>query len=127
MNTFYKSLLVISLLCFLSVCVLLLIGHKSYLGPLVISMFVSLALGVRGTNTLFKSFAFSIWIFASVSLAMFFPNLVTDVRGYNTAVLIVPLIQLIMFGMGTQLSLMDFAGVLKKPKGVLVGIVCQFT
>lgn len=127
MNTFYKSLLVISLLCFLSACVLLLLGHTSYLGPLVISMFVSLALGVRGTNTLFKSFAFSIWIFASVSFAMFYPNLITDVRGFNTAVLIVPLIQLIMFGMGTQLSLKDFAGVLKKPKGVLVGIVCQFT
>ena len=127
MNTFYKSLLVISLFCFLSACVFLLFGHTSYLGPLVISMFVTLALGVRGTNTLFKSFAFSIWIFASVSFAMFYPNLITEVRGFTTAVLIVPLIQLIMFGMGTQLSLKDFTGVLKKPKGVLVGIVCQFT
>lgn len=127
MKSFYKLLLIISLICFILVFVFLLLGQTSYLGPLVISMFVSLALGVRGTNTLFKSFAFSIWIFASVSFAMFYPEWVTEVGGFDTAVLIVPLIQLIMFGMGTQLSLKDFTGVLKKPKGVLVGIVCQFT
>ena len=84
-------------------------------------------MGVRGTDTIFKSFAFSIWIFASVSLAMFYPELITNVGGFNTTILIVPLIQLIMFGMGTQLSLKDFAGVLKKPRGVLVGLVCQFS
>lgn len=127
MKAFYRLLLVISLVCFISIFVFLFLGQTSYLGPLVISMFVSLALGVRGTNTLFKSFAFSIWIFASVSFAMFYPEWITEVGGVDTSVLIVPLIQLIMFGMGTQLSLRDFTGVLKKPKGVLVGIVCQFT
>lgn len=97
------------------------------IGPLVILMFVSLAIGVRGTGTIFKSFAFSIWIFASVSFAMFYPDLVTDIYGFDTSVLIVPLIQVIMFGMGTQLSVKDFTGVLKKPKGVFVGMTCQFT
>jgi len=32
-----------------------------------------------------------------------------------------------MFGMGTAMSLKDFKGVIKMPKGVLVGIICQFT
>jgi BASS family bile acid:Na+ symporter len=32
-----------------------------------------------------------------------------------------------MFGMGTAMSLGDFAGVIKTPKKVLVGLVCQFT
>ncbi len=127
MNFIYKSLLWLSLLCFMGIIGLLVLGYTSFIGPLVITMFVALALGVRGTNTLFKSFAFSIWIFASVSFAMFYPDLITDIGGFNTAVLIVPLIQLIMFGMGTQLSVKDFTDVLKKPKGVLIGIMCQFT
>jgi BASS family bile acid:Na+ symporter len=32
-----------------------------------------------------------------------------------------------MFGMGTAMSLGDFAGVIKTPKKVMVGLVCQFT
>lgn len=127
MKLFYKVLLSLSLLCFLLVCILLLMGYISVIGPLVIMMFVSLALGVRGTNTLFKSFAFSIWIFASVSFAMFYPQYFLEWGGYRLSNLIVPLIQLIMFGMGTQLGVKDFAGVMKKPKGVLVGMICQFT
>lgn len=128
MKLLYKSLLYLSLLSLLLVIVLLIMGYDgAVIGPLVILMFVALALGVRGTETLFKSFAFSIWIFASVSLAMFYPDLITNVGGFNTAVLIVPLIQLIMFGMGTQLSVKDFAGVMKKPRGVLIGMLCQFT
>lgn len=125
---FYKLLLNLSLLCFCVVCILFLSGYGTVaVGPIMILMFVSLAIGVRGTRTIFKSFAFSLWIFASVSLAMFYPDLITNIRGFNTAVLIVPLIQIIMFGMGTQLHVKDFARVLKKPKGVLIGMLCQFT
>lgn len=128
MKLFYKVLLGLSLLCLILVCIFLLAGFKpALIGPLVILMFVTLALGVRGKQTIFKSFAFSIWIFASVSLAMFYPDLITNVKGFSTAVLIVPLIQIIMFGMGTQLSVKDFKSVMKKPKGVFIGMLCQFT
>ena len=65
--------------------------------------------------------------FAAVTFSMFYPSLITEVRGYNTEGLIVPLIQLIMFGMGTAMSLQDFAGVIKMPKGVFVGLICQFS
>src|SRR5436190_8926523 len=41
--------------------------------------------------------------------------------------LILIVVQLVMFGMGTQMSLKDFAGVAKSPLGVLVGIVCHFS
>lgn len=128
MNLLYRSLLYVSLLSLVLACGLLLAGYDStVIGPVVILMFVALAVGVRGTRTLFKSFAFSLWIIASVSLAMFYPDLITDVGGFNTAVLIVPLIQLIMFGMGTQLSVKDFLGVMKRPRGVFIGMLCQFT
>ena len=39
----------------------------------------------------------------------------------------VPLLQIIMFGMGTAMSINDFAGVIKSPKTVLIGLMCQFT
>lgn len=128
MRKFLKSLLYLSLACFIGVIAILIVDSNSpVLGPLVTLMFVLLAIGVRGTETLFKSFAFSLWIFASVSFAMFFPEYMTRWGGYDLSNLIVPLIQLIMFGMGTQLSLQNFANVFKKPKGVAVGLICQYT
>jgi BASS family bile acid:Na+ symporter len=47
--------------------------------------------------------------------------------GFNLGILIVPLIQIIMFGMGTTLSLADFGRVVKMPWPVLVGFVLQFS
>ncbi len=41
--------------------------------------------------------------------------------------LILLIVQAVMFGMGTQMSLHDFAGVARQPLGVLVGIVCHFS
>lgn len=37
------------------------------------------------------------------------------------------IVQLVMFGMGTQMSVNDFIGVVKMPKAVMIGITCQFT
>lgn len=129
MNFLYKVFLKISLLCVGSILLLLLLEFEAVglMGVLVVMMFASLAIGVRGTDTIFKSFAFSIWVFTSVSAAMFFPAYFTEIAGYELSNLIVPLIQLIMFGMGTSLSVKDFVGVIKMPKGVIVGLICQFT
>jgi bile acid:Na+ symporter, BASS family len=41
--------------------------------------------------------------------------------------LILVVIQLVMFGMGTQMSVRDFLGVVKMPKAVIVGTAAQFT
>ena len=40
--------------------------------------------------------------------------------------LIVPLLQIIMFGMGSQMSLNDFTGVIKMPKGVVIGVSAHY-
>ena len=37
------------------------------------------------------------------------------------------IVQLVMFGMGTQMSVSNFIGVVKMPKAVFIGITCQFT
>ena len=36
-------------------------------------------------------------------------------------------IQLVMFGMGTQMRIKDFTNVKTMGKGVLVGVLCQFS
>jgi BASS family bile acid:Na+ symporter len=58
---------------------------------------------------------------------MFYPTAFGTWFGFELKILIVPLIQIIMFGMGTQLTLGDFRRVFTMPKAVLVGMVLQFT
>jgi len=102
------------------------IGKKDYLGPILIAFFIFLAFGVRG-NPISKGFSYTIMIFAAVSISMFYPGLFIKWGEFELKTTIVPLLQILMFGIGTQMSVKDFAGVVKMPKGVLLGLVCQFT
>jgi BASS family bile acid:Na+ symporter len=58
---------------------------------------------------------------------MYYPGIFIEFNGFQLKELIVPLLQIIMFGVGTAMSLSDFKAVLTMPKGVLVGMGCQFT
>ena len=95
-------------------------------GVWLVGFFIFLALGFRGIPVL-KGLSFTILIFAAVSISMYFPAPFIELGGVQMKVLIVPLLQIIMFGMGTAMSLKDFYGVIKMPKGVLVGLLCQFS
>lgn len=101
-------------------------GHHKTISIPIILFFTSLAIAIR-SHAFFKGFSFTVLIFAAVAAAMFYPALFTELGGFNLKGLIVPLLMLIMFGMGTSMSLSDFVGVIKMPKGVLIGIFCQFT
>ena len=98
----------------------------SMTGPPLILSFLALALGMRGTKNL-KGFSFTVLIFAAVSLSLFYPQTFLQWGDFQLKKLIVPLLQIIMFGMGTAMSFKDFYGVIKMPKGVLVGLICQFS
>jgi len=93
-------------------------------GPFLITFFSILAISFRGFEKL-KGFSFSLIIFASVTIAMFYPANFVEVGDYKLSNLITPLIQLIMFGMGTSMSLADFYGIVKTPKGVIIGLSAQ--
>jgi len=88
--------------------------------------FIAIAMGVRGYPVL-KGFSYTLWIFTAVTASMFFPQYFISVGSFQLKGLIVPLLQIIMFGMGSQMSLSDFTGVIKMPKGVFIGIFAQFT
>ena len=105
--------------------ILTLTGNLPLAGlPLTIA-FTAIALGVRCFES-YRVFAFTFWVFAIVAAAMFYPDYVRNVGGYDTSGWIVPFVQLIMFGMGTALTLGDFGEVLKAPRAVAVGAVAQF-
>lgn len=95
-------------------------------GPFIIAFWVILAiLCSRHPNT--RGFVYTLTIFAAVTTAMYYPQYFLTVRGYDLSKLITPLIQIIMFGMGTAMSVRDFYGVIKMPMGVFTGVVCHFT
>jgi bile acid:Na+ symporter, BASS family len=103
-----------------------LLGYTAIAGWLLMLFFVFIALALRG-NPLLKGYSFTIMIFAAVSAAMYYPHYFIEVGGFRLSGLILPLLQLIMFGMGTALSWKEFAGVMQMSKGVTIGIVGQFT
>jgi BASS family bile acid:Na+ symporter len=122
----YKFLLGLAGLLLLLFLVAILTHSKVFTGPLLIAFFILLAFGVRG-NPISKGFSYTIMIFAAVTVSMFYPELFIKWGDFELKATIVPLLQIIMFGMGSQMSFRDFAGVVKMPKGVLLGLVCQFT
>jgi len=87
--------------------------------------FVSLAIAFRG-NVLLKGLSFTVIIFAAVTLAMFHPDYFLQWGNFKLSSLIIPLIQVLMFGMGSSMSINDFAAVVKSPKGVVIGVLSQF-
>jgi BASS family bile acid:Na+ symporter len=101
-------------------------GKITLTGILLIMFCISLATGVRGFEK-YKGYSYTLWIFASVAAAMFFPNYFIQIGNFQVKATMVPLLQIIMFGMGSQLSFDDFAGVIKMPRGVIVGVICQFS
>lgn len=95
-------------------------------GPVLVVAFALASYGVR-SNERWRGIAFSLLIFAAVTFAMCFPAPLVSWGGFNLSGLITPLLQIIMFGMGTTMSAADFAGVVRAPKAVGVGLLCQFT
>ena len=75
----------------------------------------------------FRGFAFSLWVMTLVAAAMFRPELFQKWGTFDQKTLIVPLIQIIMFGMGATLCVADFTRVLTVPRAVGIGMLLQFT
>jgi BASS family bile acid:Na+ symporter len=73
-----------------------------------------------------KGFSYTLWIFTAVTASMFYPQYFISVGDFQLKKLIVPLLQIIMFGMGSQMSFKDFSGVIKMPKGVFVGVFSHY-
>ena len=122
----YKLSLYIFGISLLVTLILLAMGKSSATGPFAILLFASFAIYAR-SHRIFSGFTFTIWVAAFVASAMYFPSAYSTWGGFELKILIVPLIQIIMFGMGTTLTGQDFLRVFTMPRAVLIGIILQFT
>jgi BASS family bile acid:Na+ symporter len=121
-----RILFILAVIAIIVYVILSLNDRHSYAGWILVSFFVLIAIGIRAFPLL-KGYSYPMIIFAAVTLAMYQPQYFLTVGDFDLKNLITPLLQIIMFGMGTTLSLWDFGRVIKMPKGVIVGIICQFT
>ncbi|HEY8893262.1 MAG TPA: bile acid:sodium symporter family protein [Niastella sp.] len=94
-------------------------------GPWLIATFVFLSIGFRAYAAL-RAFTFTMIIFAAVTTALYYPQYFQSWDGLKLTTLFIPLLQVIMFGMGTQMGIKDFAGVIKMPRAVLIGLFGHF-
>lgn len=70
----------------------------------------------------FAGDTFALWVLLAATLAMWVPQYFTWIAPWITT-----LLGIVMFGMGMTLKLDDFKLVLQHPKGVILGIISQFT
>lgn len=104
------------------------LGWSGVCAPALSAGLIGIALGLGAIGRL-RWYRFTVWIVAAVVVPLLYPGFFREPLGINlqSRWLMLPIIQLVMFGMGTQMSLRDFLGVLRMPWGVVVGIVGQFT
>lgn len=125
MKQVYRLSMGVTLLMILTAGVMVVTGNFISAGPVVILFFIALGIGVQGYSR-FEGFSFGMFIFAMVAMGLYYPQYFIELNGFQFSVLIIPLIQVIMFGMGTSMSFRDFVGVAKMPKGVFIGVFAQF-
>ena len=99
-------------------------GKLPVSGLILFALFYLLAFSAQKSEK-FRGLSFTLQIFAFVSFTMYFPEMFTD-WGFDTNKLIVPSIQVIMFGMGTKLNIGDFIKEFSKPIVVIAGTVMVF-
>lgn len=120
-----KLLFVVALILLTTYIVLLSIDLASSSGPVLVGFFLCLALAFYTVASL-KGYVYTVMIFGVVALGMYYPEYFIQIGDFKLTGLITPLIQIIMFGMGTSMSTKDFVSVFKTPKSVLVGVTAQY-
>jgi BASS family bile acid:Na+ symporter len=86
------------------------------------------AIGLGAVPAL-SSYQYTAWIITAVVAAMIYPSAFLKWGGFDlrNKWLILIVVQMVMFGMGIQMSLRDFTGLGSTGKGVLIGLACHFS
>ncbi len=110
------------------------VDWTAYFGPALSGCFIGLALAATIRKGPLRQLAFTIWIATGVVVGMAFhdsfitfPPWFFGLAKQEMSIVFIPVLQVIMFAMGTTLSVSDFTRVFKMPTGVLIGLACQFT
>jgi len=112
MKLLQKLILGISILSAVVLLIGIIIGKDVVWQPSAVLFAVSFAIGIGSVKAL-KNYQYTAWIIVAVVAAMIYPNAFlkwgnVDLRNKW---LILVVVQLVMFGMGIQMSIRDFSGV----------------
>ena len=96
--------------------------------PASVCLAVTLAIGIGAIASL-KNYQYTAWIIVAVVAAMAYPHafLKWGSIDLRNKWLILVVVQMVMFGMGIQMSIRDFSGLATTGKGVLIGLLCHFS
>lgn len=103
-------------------------GNPTLWQPAAVALSVGTAIGIGAIPSL-ANYQYTAWIITAVVAGMVYPAAFLK-WGYfdlRNKWLILFVVQLVMFGMGIQMALKDFTGLASTGKGVLVGLLCQFS
>lgn len=112
-------------------------GNESFWQVALAVALVSAALGIGAIPRL-RGTRFTLWILTAVAMGLLFPssllslgplelgNLRLPAISLKNKSLMLVIVQLVMFGMGTKMSIQDFRGVARMPYPVCIGVMLQF-
>lgn len=128
MKKFRRIALVVSVIAGLVLLTGLIMQDHSIYKPAAVGTAVFLAIGLGSVSSL-KGYQYTAWIIAAVVAGMIYPEAFTKWGSFDlrNKWLMLVIIQMVMFGMGIQMSLRDFTGLAQTGKGVLIGLLCHFS
>ncbi|MDP0501135.1 MAG: bile acid:sodium symporter family protein [Verrucomicrobiota bacterium JB022] len=128
MQKFRQALLAGSAVALIVFLVGLALGNAGLWQPAALIACVLFAPGLGAIPAL-GGYQYTAWILTAVVAGLLYPQELLYVGDFDlrNKWLILFVVQAVMFGMGTQMSLRDFSDVVRSPRGVLIGMVCQFT
>lgn len=128
MNTIRKFFLAISVLSLILLIIGVSRGDSVVWQAAAVALSVSLSIGIGAIPSL-SNYQYTAWIITAVVAGMIYPGAFLKWGDFDlrNKWLILLVVQLVMFGMGIQMSLRDFTGLASTGKGVLIGLVCHFS
>ena len=123
--SFRNAILSVSVFYFLAAIIYAFVKNFELMGLLLGAGFVTASIGFKTFESV-KKFSYPAMIFAAVTMALTLTQYFITINGFALEKMILPVMQIIMFGMGTAISIHDFIGVAKNPRGVFVGVTSHF-
>lgn len=120
-----KPLLLAAALCAAAFFIFWPLGMAASTGFLLCAAFLFFSLACSKMEKL-KSLTYTMFIFCLVCVAMFYPAPLRK-WGDVTLIMYIPVVmQVMMFGVGSQMSLEEFKGIARMPKAVIAGLACHY-
>ena len=127
MKSLTSKLLPIATISMLAVAIVLFFQKEFISGGCSFTFFWLMLAWVFLKSEPLKKFAYTVYILAAVTVSLTFPQYFQSLGSFPLKKLIVPLLQIITFGVGCTMGWKDLEGVLKMPKAVFIGVLCHYT